>query len=201
MFFWHLFISHPLAWLFPPLIFLSICICVLIFSSFGSSTPPIIGRFLPLIISMVHFSKQNSTLISWLYLLKICSEVVFFLLFLFFFFFLLIITRSCRLAEIQWSVCISKSSRTSSALSRTDSGLCIYHLFLWSNVNFLHNSLWITFPTQSCLFLYSFYAICYSSLVCSKNGSEDLTRETAQVFILFIRFLQYSLVLNSFSFP
>ena len=33
--------------------------------------------------------------------------------------------------------------------------MCIYHLFVWSNLNFLHNSRWITFPTQSCLVLYS----------------------------------------------
>ena len=28
-------------------------------------------------------------------------------------------------------------------------GLCIYHLFVWSNFNFLHNSQWISLPTQS----------------------------------------------------
>ena len=36
--------------------------------------------------------------------------------------------------------------------------LHIYHLFVWSNFNFLHNSLWTTLPTQSCLVLYSFCA-------------------------------------------
>ena len=34
--------------------------------------------------------------------------------------------------------------------------LCIYHLFVWSNFNFLHNSQWITLPTQLCLVLLSF---------------------------------------------
>ena len=34
---------------------------------------------------------------------------------------------------------------------RTHSGLCTYHLLVWSNLNFLHSSQWITFPTQSCL--------------------------------------------------
>ena len=29
---------------------------------------------------------------------------------------------------------------------------------IWSNLNFLHNSLWIAFPTQSCPVLYSFWA-------------------------------------------
>ena len=42
------------------------------------------------------------------------------------------------------------------SFSRTDSGLCIYHLFVWWNFNYLHNSKRVTFPTQSCLVLYSF---------------------------------------------
>ena len=42
--------------------------------------------------------------------------------------------------------------------SRTCAGLYIYHLFVWSNLNFLHNSQWITLPTLSCLVLYSFCA-------------------------------------------
>ena len=44
------------------------------------------------------------------------------------------------------------------SFSRTDSGLCIYHLIAWSNFTFLQNSLWITLPTESCLFLFSFSA-------------------------------------------
>ena len=71
--------------------------------------------------------------------------------------FFFIITCSGRLAEIRWSVVISKSQRSLYvSFSRTDSGLCIYHLLVWSNFNFLHNSKWITLPIQSCLFLYSF---------------------------------------------
>ena len=55
--------------------------------------------------------------------------------------FLLIITRSGRLAEIRWSICISKSKRTSCvSFSRTDSVLCIHHLFVWSDFNLLHSS-------------------------------------------------------------
>ena len=76
-----------------------------------------------------------------------------------FFFLSLIITMSARLAEIRWFVCISKSQRTLCvSFFWTDSGLCIYHLFIWSNLNFLHNSQWIKFPTQSCCVLYSFCA-------------------------------------------
>ena len=44
------------------------------------------------------------------------------------------------------------------SFSRTAEGLCMYYLFIWSNFNFLHNSQWITLPTQSCLVLYSFCA-------------------------------------------
>ena len=57
------------------------------------------------------------------------------------FFFWLTITRSSHLAEIRWSVCISKSQRNLCiSYSRTDSRLCICYLFIWSNLNFLHNS-------------------------------------------------------------
>ena len=56
-------------------------------------------------------------------------------------FFMLTFISSCRLVEIWWSVCISKSQRSLFILfSRTDSELCIYHFFVWSNLNFLHNS-------------------------------------------------------------
>ena len=71
----------------------------------------------------------------------------------------LLIIRFGRLAQFCWSVCISKSQgRLYVSFSRTDSGLNIYHLFVWSNCSFLHNFQWITLPTQSCLILYSFRA-------------------------------------------
>ena len=85
--------------------------------------------------------------------------------------FLLIITRSGHLAEIRWSVCISKSQRILCvAFSRTITGLCIYHMFLWSNFNFLHNSQWIPLLTQSYLLLYSFCASLLHSLIISSIG-------------------------------
>ena len=37
-----------------------------------------------------------------------------------------------------------------------DSGLCIYHLVVLSNLIFFQDSLWITFLTQTCLVLYPF---------------------------------------------
>ena len=52
------------------------------------------------------------------------------------------------------------------SFSRIDAGLGIYHLFVWSNSNFLHKSQWITFPTQSCLVLFSFCAnLLYSPIM------------------------------------
>ena len=48
---------------------------------------------------------------------------------------------------------------------KTGAGLCIYHLLVWLNLNFLHIFQWITFPTQSCLALYSFCANLLHSLI------------------------------------
>ena len=78
----------------------------------------------------------------------------------------MIIIRSGLLAEIRWSKCMLKSHRSLCvSFSRTGAGLCIYHLFVWSNQNFLHISLRITLPTQSCLVLYSFCANLLHSLI------------------------------------
>ena len=85
---------------------------------------------------------------------------------LFVFVFLLIIIRSCLLAGIRWSVCMLKSHRSLCvSFSRTGAGLCIYHLLVWSNLDFLHISQWITLPIQSCLDLYSFCANLLHSLI------------------------------------
>ena len=73
--------------------------------------------------------------------------------------FLLITIKASRLVEIRWSVCISKSQRCLCvSFPRTDTGLFIYHLFIWSNFNSSYNSRWITLPTQSCLVLYYYWA-------------------------------------------
>ena len=64
-------------------------------------------------------------------------------------FFLLIIIRPGLLVEIRWSVCMSKSHKSSCvSFSRLGAGFCIYQLLVWSNLNFLHISQWITLPTQ-----------------------------------------------------
>ena len=81
-------------------------------------------------------------------------------------FFLSIIIGSGRLAEIRWSVCLSKSHRSLCvSLSRTDAGLCINHLFVWSNLDFLYDFQWIILPTQLFLVLYSFCANLTHSLI------------------------------------
>ena len=81
-------------------------------------------------------------------------------------FFLLIIIRSGLLAGILWSVCMSMFHRSLCvSFSWTDAGLGIYHLFIWSSLDFLHISLCITLPTKSCLVLYSFWPNLLHSLI------------------------------------
>ena len=81
-------------------------------------------------------------------------------------YFLLIIMRSGLLAGIRWSVCILKSHRSlRESFSRTGASLCMYHLFVWSNWNFLQISQWTTLPTKSCLALYFFCANLLHSLI------------------------------------
>ena len=66
-------------------------------------------------------------------------------------FFLLIVIRSGLLTGIRSSIWMLKSHRSLSvSFSRTGAGLCIYHLLIWSNLNFLHISQGIPLPTQSC---------------------------------------------------
>ena len=81
-------------------------------------------------------------------------------------FFFAIIIRSGRLDKIRWSACISKSQKSLCvSFSRFDARVCIYHSFLWSNFNFLHNSQLINLLIQSCLVLYSFCANLLHSLI------------------------------------
>ena len=87
-------------------------------------------------------------------------------------FFLLDIIRSGLLAEIRWSISMSKSHRSLCvSFYRTDAGLYIYYLLLWSNLNFLHISQWITLLTQSCLVLHPFCANLLYSLIMWLNVS------------------------------
>ena len=108
----------------------------------------------------------------------------------FFFFFLVIIIKSGLLAGIRWSVCILKSHRSLCvAFSRTGAGLCIYHLLVWSNLNFLHISQWITLPTQSCLALYSRCANLLHSLIIWLMVSSLLPHSLHLLFCCVLSFL------------
>ena len=79
---------------------------------------------------------------------------------------MLITLWSGLLAEIRWSVYISKSHSCLCVLfSRSGVGLCTYHLLMRSNLNILHLSQWITLLTQSCLVLYFFCANLLHSLI------------------------------------
>ena len=81
-------------------------------------------------------------------------------------FLLLIIIEPGFLAEISWSARLSKSHRSLFvSFTRTDAGLCLYHLLLWSNLNSLHISQWISLPTQLCLALYSICSNLLHSLI------------------------------------
>ena len=97
------------------------------------------------------------------------------------------IMRSGHLTEIRWSVCILKSQKCFCvSFSRTDSGLYIYYLFIWSNLNFWHNSQWITFPTLSCLVLCSFRANFLHSLIIWLIFSSQLQYNLHLLFCLFL---------------
>ena len=71
----------------------------------------------------------------------------------------------------------------------TDSGLYIYHLSVWSNFNLLHNSQWITFPTQSCL-LWNFYV----SVCCIRFCFSSIITEPILAILLYIFHLYFDLL-------
>ena len=99
--------------------------------------------------------------------------------------------KSDRLAEIRWSVCISKSKGSLCvSFSRTDSGLCIHHFFVWSNCNFLHSFQLITLPTESCLLLYSFLSMFAAFAYCVIDRFVSITTlPTSAVLLRLIYFL------------
>ena len=78
---------------------------------------------------------------------------------------MMIIRSGCQ-AEIRWSVSILKSHRRFYvSFSRRATGLCMCHLLVWSNYNFLYSSQRIILPTQACLILYSFCSNLLHSLI------------------------------------
>ena len=67
---------------------------------------------------------------------------------------------------IRLSVCMSNPHWSLyESFSETDAGLCIYNFFVWSNLNFLHISLWIPLSNQSCLVSNYFWANLLHSLI------------------------------------
>ena len=72
---------------------------------------------------------------------------------------LLTLIKSGRLVEIKWSVCIAKSQKVSCvSFSMTGSGLCICHLFVWSNFSFFNKFQWITYTL--CAVIYWLRLLC-----------------------------------------
>ena len=73
--------------------------------------------------------------------------------------------RLCHLIITTWSVCFSSSHWSLCfSFSRKDAGLCIYHLFVYSNLNFLRISYLITLPTQLWARCGVLYPICANLL-------------------------------------
>ena len=132
--------------------------------------------------------------------------------------FLLTIIRSGYLAEIMWSVYISKFQRTLFfSFSRTDSKLCIYHLFVCSNFNLFstipsgwlfHSLIIIIFiiiiipcelvtPTELMVFHWSLWQL-YIHLRC--NCWPSMRSECQVILFEYSQLLWYPFVLL-FSFP
>ena len=82
-------------------------------------------------------------------------SLFFFFCFFFFFFFFFTITRSSRLSEIKWSICISKSQRRwCISFSKTDSGLYKKH-FSYGQISISCRP-----PTpQCCVKLYTYFVL------------------------------------------
>ena len=82
-------------------------------------------------------------------------------------------------------------------LQPTNSYLCIYDLLLWSNFNFLHNSLRIAIPTQSFLGVYSFCACLLHLLVLWWIVSCLLSHDSHLLFCCVLAFF-YGVILGNY---
>ena len=98
------------------------------------------------------------------------------------------VVKSALLAEIRWSVCISKSQIILCIFYRVDSGLCIYHEVVWSNFSILYNSPLVTFSTQLCLLLYFFCESLLHLLIMLSNVSFLLIQPTIAIQLRIINF-------------
>ena len=119
-----------------------------------------------------------------------------FLFFFFFSFLLLTISRSGLLVDVRRSVCISKSQRVLSvSFFRTDSGWCIYPLFVWSHFNFFRNFQWITFLIQLYLVLDSFCSKLLNSLIIRLLVSSLLSHSQQLSFYSVLRIIALTLLI------
>ena len=101
---------------------------------------------------------------------------------------------------IRWCICILKFQRILCvSFSRMDSGLCIYHWFVWLNLNFSENSQWITLPTQCCLVLYALCANLQHSLIMWLIVSSLSQRNQLLLLLLLLLLLFYSFRVFSIS--
>ena len=142
--------SNPLVTVPIALITIGIVVTFMFHSFFNSLAR---FRFLSLFSHSFNFTLWSAGTAK-----STILQVLFFLFFFLLFFYYYKIWSSGRDLVIRF--CLKSRRSLCPSFSWTDSGLCIYHLFVWSNFNFLHSSQWITLPTQSCLVLYSLLLIC-----------------------------------------
>ena len=92
-------------------------------------------------------------------------------------FFILISIRYGPLAWIGWYVSVSESQRIFCvSLPRTDYSLCIYHLFVWRHLSFLHKNHLLRSPsTLSCTWSFIPFLLVYCiRLLCVTDSSHSL---------------------------
>ena len=100
-------------------------------------------------------------------------------------------TSSALLAGIKRSICSSKSPKfLHVTFPLMDSCLWVYDLVVWSNSNFLHNSQWIAFPSQSGFVLHSFFTSAFFCYVIKR--SYQFHYFLHKILLLLFYFSQYS---------
>ena len=113
--------------------------------------------------------------------------------FFLFFYFLLIIPRSGLLGKIRWSVSRKIQKALRITFSRTDSGLWMCHMLVWSNLNFLHNIQWITLshPVMSCFVHFLRLFIVFADYVI--NHFVSITTKSTLAMLLHLIYFYFSI--------
>ena len=172
--FWPILISCSLDWFF-----LSIYLQVFqsLYQSFGDfpSAPSPIGITITFMFhSFLVFSQNLGIYLSFRFLLfLLCWDGKFTIKqFLFINLFIFVITKFARLAEIRWSVWISKSQKNLYVLfTRTNYWFYTFHFFVWSNFSlsiylFLeNNSFTLIYPILDINHQISLYKICLLTIL------------------------------------